>query len=35
MMHPAITLEDQLRYLNLDYIRQNYDPLAKQAAQKS
>ncbi|MBS4055993.1 MAG: IS21-like element helper ATPase IstB, partial [Bacteroidales bacterium] len=35
MIHPVITLEDQLRYLNLDYIRQNYDPLAKQAAQKS
>jgi DNA replication protein DnaC len=35
MIPPATTLDDQLGYLNLDYIRQNYDPLAKQAAQKN
>jgi DNA replication protein DnaC len=35
MIQPATTLDEQLRYLNLDYIRLNYDPLAKQAAQKN
>lgn len=35
MIPPATTLDDQLRYLKLDYIRENYDPLAKQAAQKN
>ncbi len=35
MIQPDAAIDDQLQYLNLDYIRQNYDPLAKQAARKN